>query len=232
MLDITITNLSNKKETYKLKIINTHLPFLEKESDQGKIIRDKTIQETLKYFNILEKKLEINEYIFLMGDLNYRISFNNDNIKQSNFIELLEKKDIQNFNANNYLLFDQHHNSITNNVILSGYNEGKNNNGPTFFPTCKLIKQCPINEIRKYQINKGNTQRIPSWCDRILYMGNNIKCLLYESFDKGQTCKSDHIPVIGLYEITSLEQKGSNIYYQKYLKYKQKYLELKKIIYI
>ena len=231
MLDTIITNkISGKNETYGLKFINTHLPFLGKKGDQGKSIRDKTIIETMSYFTniIKQENKSITDNIFLMGDLNYRISFN-DSIEQNKFIDLLENSNRGDFGTiKSYLNFDQLRNSIKGNTILMEYKEGINDEGPSFFPTCKLVKKCiDGNNIREYQLTKGNTQRIPSWCDRILYTGDNITCLLYESFDRGQTCKSDHIPVIGLYEIKFSEQKGGDNYYKKYLKYKQKYFEFR-----
>lgn len=195
-------NISNK---YILNFINMHLPFLEKEKDQGKSIRDQSIKEIMNYF---QSKLELkNNNIqistFLMGDLNYRINFGSKIDKQKDYINRLETGVFHNDQIKDIIKYDQLYSSIQKNEILENYKEGINNAGPNFFPTCKLIKKCPIeeSESRKYQIVKGKTQRVPSWCDRILYNGNNITCLYYDNFDKGYTCKSDHIPVIGLFEI-------------------------------
>ncbi|XWV25694.1 hypothetical protein QJ857_gp0019 [Tupanvirus soda lake] len=242
-------------KNYHMHFINTHLPFLEKLNDQGKEIRDKTLQETLQSF---EKKLknETSESItkFIMGDLNYRIDFNNDEDISKKFIEQLNKNELNIDNINQYKDYDQLRKTLNSDLIA--YKEGINNDGPTFLPTCKLEKKCPIpKDGRKYQTSKGKTIRIPSWCDRILYSGN-INCKLYQRFDSGFTCKSDHIPVIGLYEILSIDQEitttqptnqpnqsvkiqttiesdkttkqtGGDIYYDKYLKYKKKYIDLK-----
>jgi hypothetical protein len=235
-------------KNYHLHFINTHLPFLPNTKDQGKNIRDRTIQETLEAFNnkIKENTNITNIAKFVVGDLNYRIEFQNDETEKNKFLELFQggtsktitieapetievsktieiPKTTEDFNINDYKKFDQ----LQNVDALNNYKEGIDNDGPNFLPTCKLKKDCKSTN-RPYQIIKGDTLRIPSWCDRILYLGDNIKCLLYENFDRGQTCMSDHIPVIGLYKITPTPQIGGNdFYYNKYIKYKQKYLSLK-----
>jgi endonuclease/exonuclease/phosphatase family metal-dependent hydrolase len=256
MLDLQFNKEENNK--FDLSFINTHLPFLEKKTDLGKSVRNQTIKETMEYF---QKKIKSDEQkwenkkIFFMGDLNYRMDFGENKKAEEQFIDLLKKnKDTATneiiINAMpEYLKYDQLTNSIGDNnlVLLKNFKEGVDNKGPNFLPTCKLIKKCPIENRREYQLAKGKRVRVPSWCDRILYHGDNIDCKLYNSFDNGQTCKSDHIPVIAFFEIknpkqtddaTGLKQAGNdtnlkqvggnaNMYYQKYLKYKQKYLDLK-----
>ena len=237
MLELQIE--SNGKK-YHIHFINTHLPFLEKEKDQGKAIRDETIRETFASFQ-RKLKNDNSRHIdkFVMGDLNYRIDFGTDNSAKNRFIDLIHKKELVTANMDTFKIFDQLRSTLP--AELHGFNEGIGNDGPNFLPTCKLEKKCPITEQRTYQISKGRTARIPSWCDRILYLGR-ITCLLYESFDAGTTCKSDHIPVIGLYDVQPFNQTsiqtlenpiqigGEDPYYKKYLKYKQKYTNFQNMI--
>jgi len=284
LLDLDMEKDNNN---YRLNFINTHLPFLPKYPDQGKEIRNETLIETIDSF---ETKLgETNSNKFLMGDLNYRVDFENINkIKQQEYLQLFKSNQISKTDVINFKEHDQLTKIIKNYEKLQKYKEGANNSGPNFLPTCKLLKNCEQKTAqRKYQMGKDKTIRLPSWCDRILYDGD-IECLYYDNFDHGSTCKSDHIPVIGLYEIkptvdgvtktetqTSIiedpieidnpietdakietpskpieteikietpdqpkapaeikliEQAGGDIYYPKYLKYKQKYVHLKKIV--
>ncbi len=64
----------------------------------------------------------------------------------------------------------------------------------------------PIADTNCWNTGKYN-QRVPSWCDRILYKKYNddnhrIFCRYYDRFDVGHTmAKSDHAAVIGVFEI-------------------------------
>lgn len=54
-------------------------------------------------------------------------------------------------------------------------------------------------DIEKYY-TRWNTDRIPSWCDRILSIENyNVKRILYESSDSILVNNSDHLPVYALF---------------------------------
>lgn len=191
---------------YNLHFVNIHLPFLPKKVDQGKIVRDKMLKEAIEEFN--KKINNLNQNIadkysdnfgkLLTGDLNYRV----DLINKNNTNKILREIESRTVDIGELKKFDQLSNIIGKDFLVD-YREGVNNMGPRFMPTCKLLKNCN-NKIRKYQISKKGTSRIPSWCDRILH-SNDITCLMYDNFDKGTTCKSDHIPVIGLYELESVK---------------------------
>ncbi len=87
-------------------------------------------------------------------------------------------------------------------------NEGVNNSGPLFLPTCKLRQgrddvQCGIDSYRLGQ----EDQRTPSWCDRILFKQldgcrGELSCILYDRWDYGTMNLSDHASVVGVYCIT------------------------------
>jgi hypothetical protein len=97
--------------------------------------------------------------------------------------------------------------------------EGIENNGPKFYPTCKMEKGRDVNECfsgEEFQLNPficynvgKNNQRLPSWCDRILYKTINesskyseIICNLYDRWEyKDITDKSDHSMVVGEFQI-------------------------------
>jgi len=100
----------------------------------------------------------------------------------------------------------------------------------TFCPTCRY-KEDKENKI-DFSKNRCNydTKRYPSWCDRILYslkpkhLGIVIDEKSYTS--RNITLKSDHALVLLEFSVSlPVEKKGG--YYDKYLKYKQKYLSLK-----
>lgn len=221
-LNLNITKINGTNILLNLQFVNTHLPFLESDiHGQGKDIRDQTVEETLKYFNSelenIQKQIQINKipsHHFLIGDLNYRIDFGENNKSRDNFINLVNTEPTK-YNLSDFLVYKQY-DQLTN-FIQSGkkplnlFREGINNNGPNFLPTCKLqISKIPSSTVeetkRSYQIEKNKSIRIPSWCDRVLYTTDlneksNITCDLYETFDRGYTCKSDHKPVIALYTI-------------------------------
>lgn len=195
---LTHIHFVKNSKSYEVKFINTHLPFTGKSTDND--VRNKTLIETLQYFNCETNDCDK----FIIGDLNYRVDFNKDSALTDTYIQSVNNlryttdfDTITQF-VDEYKKYDQLYNAIT--TIFPQFLEGVNNNGPCFLPTCKMNKICPILFNRDYQIVKKNRYRIPSWCDRILYT-NNISCMTYNSFDNGYTCKSDHVPVTGLYNL-------------------------------
>ena len=187
------------KRNYHIHVINTHLPFLEKEKDQGKFIRDATISQTIEAFDQKVGSESSFANKFIIGDLNYRIDFGKNKELENQYLQRISEQSLTIKDLNIIKSYDQLTKFIRTETYLAGYHEGINNGGPNFLPTCKLSKTCPVSE-RTYQTIKKGSKRVPSWCDRILYNGH-IECLLYENFDNGTTCKSDHIPVIGLFAV-------------------------------
>ena len=125
-------------------------------------------------------------HVFWMGDLNYRIDlpFNTviDKIKE-NHLEYLKNHD--------QLLIQR-----SKNAAFEGYNEA----AITFKPTYRYIRGT---DTYNEELN-----RIPSWCDRILWKSlpnceRFIKNTKYEALDSIQS--SDHHPVAALFKVMTLK---------------------------
>jgi hypothetical protein len=97
------------------------------------------------------------------------------------------------------------------------FSEGINNRGPSFIPTCKmargrvtgeLISYTDISDSAEYWKTGKQDQRVPSWCDRILYHkfgedDHNLVCVYYDRFDVGSVmAKSDHAAVMSVFELS------------------------------
>jgi len=188
-----------------LTIVNTHLPFDSSSVINSVNMKDYTLrQDALSvsnfFFNELVRNVVPKEsnYIFIMGDLNYRIK---------PFIDWSAKKTgryILKASYNDLKKQDEFYIQMKNNFIYK-FKEGVNNEGPSFQPTCKLLKTRRDEETEvsiKYNLGKYD-QRVPSFCDRIIYRYNHgsIKCHKYKSYDKGIIKKSDHCSIYGVYEI-------------------------------
>lgn len=190
-----------------IAFINMHLPFNSdslKESllNGDPMIRKNAIYEQNLFFNQAVKKLAIDKninHVIIMGDLNYRIQPYNmtlgklyEVLNSYNFYD--ELKNIDEF----YLQLK------SDNIYF--FNEGVDNKGPEFYPTCKLKKD-RTDETYGYKVGKYN-HRYPSWCDRILYKSNfnshrKIICNLYGSYDSGIIRKSDHCAVFAFLILTN-----------------------------
>lgn len=209
--------LKNKKI---LTIVNTHLPYDSKSVEKSVDLQDYTIrQDSIFNSNIFfnevcrnvisgwtDKSQSCDNYVFLMGDLNYRMKpFVNWSARETG--EYILSSDYQEIKK-----YDEFYIQMKNNFIYN-FNEGKKNKGPSFHPTCKMKKEriqartdasvrasAFASVIDNYNLGQ-NDQRVPSYCDRILYKGNNIKCIDYNSLDEGVVKKSDHMAIYGLFEI-------------------------------
>lgn len=148
------------------------------------------------------------DYLFLLGDLNFRVQFRGEStakeiterlFSEEGYLESLvrEADELQ-------LLLDYSRNSEDLSLVPP-LNEGLNNGGPLFLPTCKLQQgreneKCVIEDYRA----GNNNRRTPSWCDRILYTGRRgVLCLVYNRWDYGEMNLSDHASVIGVYQINN-----------------------------
>lgn len=198
-----------------IAFINAHLPFSAQSLIDAKIngnwmLRQNDLNLLNTCFNNIVENLIFNiptnpDYVIFLGDLNYRVqkseqfplpSLNNDNIG-SVYADIYKQHDelLEQMRRRNIYIFE----------------EGINNEGPSFLPTCKLRKKSAIEQQSSIPDNDDEIedsfkygkfyQRAPSWCDRILYQTRrsdapNLKCCQYDRFIKGKTMKqSDHAAV-------------------------------------
>ncbi|EGC31877.1 hypothetical protein DICPUDRAFT_156222 [Dictyostelium purpureum] len=121
-------------------------------------------------------------YVFWMGDFNYRI----DGLFREEVLLHIKNK-----NITKLLKYDQLSNQKQQEKVFLGFKEELINFLPTY-KTERGIENCYTN----------TKLRIPSWCDRILFKtlpySHPITCTEYKSATKVTT--SDHVPVFGVYE--------------------------------
>jgi len=216
-LNISLLNNIN----IKIGFICAHLPFnsksiIDERIYMNKMLRQNELNHTNTCFNKIIENLALNceftsnnslkhDFLIYFGDFNYRLSDH----RPANIVadELI-------LNKNNYDYFSYIYNNNDelkeqiNRRNIYEFNEGIDNKGPSFLPTCKMSKNRCKN-ITYWKLGKNN-HRIPSWCDRILYKkynntyntNYNIKCIYYNRFDVGNTMsKSDHSGIISIFNI-------------------------------
>jgi hypothetical protein len=202
-----------------LAFVCCHLPFnarslITERVHKNRMLRQNELNESNIVFNNIIEKLvfdqdQIPTHVIYFGDFNYRLA----DMRPASEVasEFLEKKDDIDHISKMYAVYDElHEQSVKQNIYE--FSEGVNNQGPTFMPTCKMVKG---RDTEEYNLTDGTEcwkigredQRIPSWCDRILYKkigddGHTLKCVDYDRFDIGSTMsKSDHAGVIGIFEL-------------------------------
>lgn len=194
----------------RIAFICCHLPFnsnsLITEREQGNsMLRQNALNDANVCFNGIIEQLVLNQdpkpdHVIYFGDFNYRI---HDYRKASIVSKLLlsgDEKIYSEFYTHDEMLEQM----LKENIYM--YKEGIDGNGPNFAPTCKMEKNRSVYSIipedNKIIWNVGRKQqRIPSWCDRILY-SDEVKCLNYDRFDVGNAMSlSDHAAVIGLFQV-------------------------------
>lgn len=214
-----------------IALINSHLPF---DADSVKVsmakfnamIRQNALFNSDICFNNIfeelvlkqrEKGMNISHVIF-MGDLNYRLWTGNIPatvvgqmiIGDPHSKELYERL---------YREYDELRQQKEKRNIYY-MEEGINDEGPRFAPTCKMRIErnmaCDLDPYRQSLPDKPSDcwtlgkqdQRVPSWCDRVLYSkldansDLNLMCRAYERFDIGDTMKkSDHAGVMAVFDL-------------------------------
>eukprot|EP00162_Nutomonas_longa_P009051 comp18996_c0_seq1/m.34986 comp18996_c0_seq1/g.34986 ORF comp18996_c0_seq1/g.34986 comp18996_c0_seq1/m.34986 type:complete len:548 (+) comp18996_c0_seq1:194-1837(+) len=124
----------------------------------------------------------LSHHTFWMGDLNYRID-----VPRELTMGLIKQGDLATLYESDQLNIERR-----NHRVFVGFDEA------------------PIHFNPTYKYERGNRvyteekQRIPSWCDRILWKSlpeSSVHCLTYEAADEVTT--SDHSPVFGLYDCTA-----------------------------
>jgi hypothetical protein len=229
-----------------IAFINVHLPFnssglMESVMKDDAMIRYNDVLSQNVCFNEIYRNLVLEleikpDYVIYMGDFNYRLkpiivgpehpltnySNGSGNIRHFGAFEMSgvfeERGDLDLYHEI-YRSCDELYEQMHKQNIYT-FEEGVNNRGPLFLPTCKLVKGRPEGydipvplprsrprmSSKYFKLGLAN-QRTPSWCDRILYQRLNnrrlpICCNTYERFDVGKVMKkSDHAGVISILSI-------------------------------
>ncbi|ODV85565.1 hypothetical protein CANARDRAFT_176012 [[Candida] arabinofermentans NRRL YB-2248] len=122
------------------------------------------------------RQIKHHDNIIWLGDLNYRISKENNEVRAM----------IDSGNLQNLLEYDQLCFEMKRRTEMRGFKEMP----ITFAPTYKYDKGTS-------QYDSSEKQRVPSWTDRILYRGSQIQQLNYNCAQ--DLVFSDHKPVFGTF---------------------------------
>lgn len=211
--------------------INTHLPY--HESWEGGGIKERVDSLNVIYEYIISQTAYC--YLFVMGDFNFRIHLKTRNKYASSIVnddpklfEVYLRNRIYNlmyFNDELILLIHFYSSYLAE---LSGKQYG-NEYGYCidiplvpiyrlmvdkfeFPPTYKVYRDrkdiqnpeiTPLDLDRFYE--RWNTDRIPSWCDRILILKNpKLTRITYNSGDSPLINNSDHLPVWSLFHVEDI----------------------------
>lgn len=264
----------------RLAFLCCHLPFdarsliLERKY-KNQMLRQNAVNKcNICFNNIIENlvlfKDPIPTHVIYFGDFNYRLADHRSASEVSALFNTLGNDAV--FLQDMYQQYDELVEQMRRKNIYE-FNEGISNGGPTFLPTCKMVKNReqkenklikelwnmdswnekdsqnivqqskdswdrtldPKNSWDKTLESKDSwdrtleskdswdrtleskdswetgkeDQRVPSWCDRILYRTFNdydhhsLKCTDYDRFDVGEAMsRSDHAAVIGVFELS------------------------------
>ncbi|XP_058054581.1 inositol polyphosphate 5-phosphatase OCRL [Anopheles bellator] len=159
--------------------VNTHLAAHTQELERRNDDHDEIIRRMSFDSGFRMRSIDEHHHIFWIGDLNYRLD--GPEISQ----EYVNRKDRD---YNQLYQYDQLYLEKRRNRVFRDYKEGKILFGPT------------------YKFNPGTDEwdssekcRSPAWCDRVLWKGQRIELLRYESVM--QLRKSDHKPVFAYFNV-------------------------------
>ena len=214
-------------DNLNLYFIASHLPI--NMSDVKTFGNEERMKIIIDILSEIFNKDNKEKIIFWAGDLNFRINKENGVDQLTNFIESLKQpsNDIDKLKIQ----------------MLSDYNIQLNDNdfGPTCKTTTKYEKKEQCFKDKIYTTKKNNNisecyeqidKKIPSYCDRVMVITNkNLQYKINKStviIDNPFTYYSDHNAINSLIQFDYINESlvGGN-YYQKYLKYKNKYIQLK-----
>lgn len=162
--------------------IGAHLAARQEEWEN----RNANYRDIIRGLKIGRKPLDVIhqfDHVFFCGDLNYRLDIPRDNV-----LELIKKGSFDIL-----LKGDQLRREHTSGNVLNGFQEGN----ILFPPTYRYNRG-----DRTYSSEKN---RIPSWCDRILWKSlpsNNITQTAYGCVDTVTT--SDHSPIFAVFNVKTL----------------------------
>lgn len=191
----------------RLAFVCCHLPFnaqsiIDERIQDNPMIRQNVLNQSNTCFNNIIENLVLNKkpvptHVIYFGDFNYRL-----NIHESG--DIIMKKFQEGNKDFIHKMYNEHDElkAQMDKGNIYKFLEAEIN----FVPTCKMIKDRTPNSL---EWNTGKIQqRIPSYCDRILYNkfvedGHNLECTYYDRFDVGEImAKSDHAAIVGLFNLT------------------------------
>jgi len=172
------------------KVGNTRLAFFNAHLNAHTENLERRNQDTFAIFRGLKGSIPNFEptqahYCFFFGDLNYRVT-----LEHKETLDIIEQR-----NWEGLLKHDQLLDQISRGAALANFKEPPINFAPTF-------------KVKRNQPLVYNGDRVPSYCDRILYKvypGMQITSDLYSSIENIKT--SDHKPVHCLFNIRFLPVK-------------------------
>ena len=206
----------------RVAFICCHLPFngkslLEERKYSNRMIRQTDLNECNGCFNKIIESLVVFKsptptHVIYFGDFNYRVSSQSG--ASSVAKQLIENRKDREYLNSVYKSHDELLDQMNKGNIYQ-FMEGVDGKGPDFLPTCKMVKgrmkdALPVTYDRVWKTGKED-QRIPSWCDRILYTTTEgvdeklrkIACNFYDRFDEGTAMsKSDHAGVLCVLDIS------------------------------
>ncbi|KAJ2550814.1 Inositol-1,4,5-trisphosphate 5-phosphatase 1 [Coemansia sp. RSA 1933] len=130
------------------------------------------------------RSIDDHDYVFWLGDLNYRIDLPNDQTRS-----LVAQGQLQSL-----MMYDQLSTQMAAGRVFSGYQEADID----FLPTYKFDRGTTTYDT-------SEKMRVPSWTDRIMYRGNAVKVLAYY---RDEISFSDHKPVLGVmgFDVVSIDK--------------------------
>ncbi|KAG8498733.1 hypothetical protein CXB51_005096 [Gossypium anomalum] len=129
----------------------------------------------------LPRKILDHDRVIFLGDLNYRIS-----LPESNVRLLVDERDWKSLLENDQLRME----------LMNGQFEGWNEGSIQFAPTYKYRPNSDVYYGCFNQSKKGEKKRAPAWCDRIIWYGKGLK---QHEYDRGEENFSDHRPVKAIF---------------------------------
>mmetsp|Transcript_14051 Transcript_14051/g.25380 ORF Transcript_14051/g.25380 Transcript_14051/m.25380 type:complete len:509 (+) Transcript_14051:2107-3633(+) len=162
---------------HRLMVLNMHLTAHQQNCDS----RNKDLQKIWKKFSVEPSGHGLDDLVFAMGDLNYRLDIKDGNIVKT----LIDKKD-----WGSLLAFEQLIRQRAENKVFLRFTEGK----IAFPPTFKF----------KTGTNEYSEKRVPAWCDRVLWWRDQRTCSVVQRWYRSieEVYISDHKPVCALFDVT------------------------------
>ncbi|XP_052832622.1 inositol polyphosphate 5-phosphatase K [Octopus bimaculoides] len=171
-------------------IVNSHLAA-HRDQTPERIMDLNSILEDQKFRDDDVNNILDHDYVLWLGDLNFRL----DDLPREEVLTRIKEKDYS------YLLhYDQLNKTRSQGLAFVDFKEGP----ITFPPTYKF-------DVETEVYDTSEKQRVPAWCDRILWLAHDdsyegvhldVKQLHYKHHPSYKT--SDHRPVTSLFEVKIL----------------------------